>query len=131
GQGAEFTSVVELPGGINLDALNAELSSLAVLGDAEIKVSDFKLAPLQGPTGQITHQITLTGGDQPGLIARLCEVFIEFKANIVRLVTEPTADGLYIMRLSVFIPKNAADACLATVKNTAENLQMSFTSEGL
>jgi len=35
-------------------------------------------------------------------------------------------DGGYTIRISVYIPASAADACLATVQNTAEGLQLSY-----
>jgi glycine cleavage system transcriptional repressor len=63
------------------------------------------------------------------MITCLSEVFIEFKANIVRLVAESSNDGGYAMRLSVYIPENTAAACLATVKNTAEGLQLTYRVE--
>ena len=129
GEGAKFTSVCELPEDVSFDDLRIELSGIEMLNGADIEVTDFTLAPLHGPSGRITHRITRSGGEQPGLIARLCEVFIEFKANIVRLVSETTEDGSYVIRLSVYIPDNGADACLATVKNTAEGLQLSYGVE--
>ena len=64
-----------------------------MLQGAEITVAVFTLEPLHGPSQQITHRITLSGGDQPGMIACLSELFIEFKANIVRLVSETGGDG--------------------------------------
>ncbi len=125
GSGAEFTAVCELPASINEADLDKELSGLSDLSAAKITIAPFTLDPLQDPAGQITHRITLKGGDQPGLIARICEVFIEFKANIARLSTVKTFGGDYVIRISVTIPKGSAAACLATIANTAEGLQMS------
>lgn len=125
GSGAEFTSVCEIPDSINESDLEGELSHLPELADAKITIAPFTLDPLQDPSGQVTHRISLKGGDQPGLIARLCEVFIEFDANIARLSTVKSFDGDYVVRISVAIPKDRASVCLATVANTAEGLQMS------
>ena len=126
GQGAKFTSVCELPASISFDDLSREMTDIPMLQGADIEVTDFKLEPVHGPSQHITHRITLSGGDQPGMIACLSEVFIEFKANIVRLVSETASEGGYAIRISVYIPESAAAACLATVQNTAEGLQLSY-----
>ena len=131
GTGAEFTTVAEFPDAISHDEITGELRQLPELEDAEISVTAFTLDPLHGPAGQITHRITVRGGDQPGLIARICEVFGEFKANIVRLNSERGDDGSYAVRFSVFIPERAVEACLATVANTAEGLQLVCSFETL
>jgi glycine cleavage system transcriptional repressor len=131
GQGAKFSLVCELPVAISFDDLKGELTDIEMLQGAEIAVTDFTLDPLHGPSQHITHRITLSGGDQPGMIACLSEVFIEFKANIVRLVSETGGDGGYTIRIAVYIPVGAADACLATVQNTAEGLQLSYHAEAV
>lgn len=130
GGGAEFTAVCELPTAISGETVAAELRRLppiAAAGDAEVTVRPFTPRPDHGPTGEVTHRITVSGGDQPGLIARLCETFVQFKANIVTLGAGRAPElgaGRYAIRFAVWIPPESADACLATVRNTAENLQM-------
>jgi glycine cleavage system transcriptional repressor len=133
GSGAELTAVCECPDSLSLDELEDELKDIADLGPAEIKVLPFTLDPRHGPNGEITHNITVRGGDQPGLIARICEVFIEFRANIVRLDAgaSPDSGGEYIIRLAVFIPEASAVSCLATLQNTTEGLHLSFEAEKL
>jgi len=86
---------------------------------------------MQGPSLQITHRITSGGGDQPGMIACLSKLFIEFKANIMRLVSETAGDGGYTIRISVYIPVDVADACLATAQNTAEGLHLSYHADAV
>ena len=127
GSGAELTAVCECPDTLSLEELEDGLKDMAELGPAEIKVSPFNLDPRPGPSSEVTHQIVVRGGDQPGLVARLCEVFIEFRANIVRL-DAGAENSDYVIRLAVFIPDHSAEACLATLKNTAEGLQLSFES---
>ncbi len=129
GSGAEFTTICDMPDDVGNQDLAAELASVPDLKDATISVTDFDLDPVQDQTAKITHRITVKGGDQPGLIARLSELFIEYNANIVRLSSEKTPDGNYILRISVFIPEGSADACLSTVVNTAEGLQMTCDIE--
>ena len=128
GSGAELTAVCECPDSLSLDELEDALKDMSELGPVEIKVAPFRLNPRHGPAGEVTHRITVRGGDQPGLVARICEVFIEFRANIVRL--DAGAEGNeYVIRLAVNIPPSGAEACLATLKNTAEGLQLAFESE--
>ncbi len=131
GSGAEFTTISEMPDDLDYDFLVAELASVPELKEAKISVTDFNLDPVQDQAAKITHRITVKGGDQPGLIARLSELFIEYRANIVRLSSEKTPDGSYILRISVFIPEGSAKACLATIANTAEGLQLSCDVEML
>ncbi len=127
GEGAEFTSVCEFPDGVPLEQVERELRGLPELGDGEVTVSRFDLAPVHGPSGHFTHRIVVSGGDRPGLVARLCEVFVHFHANIVRLNAEriPTAEGeQYAVTVHVWVPEDQAAACLATVVNTAGELSL-------
>ncbi len=127
GRGAEFTAVCDLGGELTRDTVEQELRGLAVLDGAEVSVRAFAMAPDAGPTAAITHHISVSGGDQPGLIARLCETFVPFGANIVSLNAGPSPVAerpLYTIRIAVWIPESAANSCLATVSNTAQNLGM-------
>jgi len=130
GGGAEFTAVCSLPDDISIDQLKAVLKDLDVLSDAEVVVSPFELSPVHGETALITHRISVKGGDRPGLIARLSEVFIQFEANIVRLNSNGIPGGAedqYEVRIAVWIPPKSAKTCLATIVNTAGELQLSCT----
>jgi glycine cleavage system transcriptional repressor len=127
GTAAEFTAVCELPDGVTLQAVRSRLKGLIVLEGAEIVVKPFTLGTVHSPSGRVTHQVAVSGADRPGLIARLCETFASFGANIVRLDSErvPDARGdAYVARFAVNIPDARASACLATVSNTAEGLQL-------
>lgn len=128
GGGAEFTAVCELPSDITVDDLKNELGTLQELDDAEITVTSFELSPVHAESGHITHRISVKGGDRPGLIARLCEVFGQFNANIVRLNSEKVPGDVndqYEIRIAVWIPADQARTCLAVVSNTAGELRMS------
>jgi len=125
GGGAEFTAICEFPGGMELEALQDELEALAELTDAEVKVSRFELASVHPASETITHTITVSGGDSPGLMARLCEVFQQSDANIVRLNSERipgTGQRQYVISVAVAIPPQNENTCLATVTNTAGEL---------
>ena len=131
GTGAEFSSVCELPPGLEVKDLERGLAALPELADAEVKVLPFKFDPAPGPMGRITHRIEVSGGDQLGLIARLAEIFTQFGANIVRLEAQklPEADGdRYVTRFAVWLPPDRAETCLAAVSNTAGSLGLSSTA---
>ena len=132
GGGADFSAVCELPASLDVDEVQKSLATLNILAGAEVAVKPYSFAPHHGPKGDVTHRITVSGGDQPGLVARLCETFVEFGANIVSLHAGPLAEqqGRYVVRLAISIPAQSADACLATVGNTAEALGLSCTAEG-
>jgi len=132
GGGADFSAVCELPASLDVDEVQKSLATLNILAGAEVAVKPYSFAPHHGPKGDVTYRITVSGGDQPGLVAQLCETFVEFGANIVSLHAGPLAEqqGRYVVRLAVSIPAQSADACLATVGNTAEALGLSCTAEG-
>jgi len=125
GQGAEFSAVCEMPGELTLDEVRAALMSLPELHGAQVKVTPFGYDLASGPLGRITHRVEVSGGDQPGLIARLAEIFGQFGANIVRLDAQNLPDeegGRYAIRFGVSIPPAREAPCLNAVANTAETL---------
>jgi len=129
GGGAEFTAICEFSAEMDLETLQRELESLPELDGAEINVSRFDLAATHPASETITHMITVSGGDSPGLMARLCEVFEQFNANIVRLNSERVPGGSgnqYVITTAVAIPKEAASSCLATIANTAGELGLNY-----
>lgn len=127
GTGAEFTVVVEEPVPATIEEIEQHLRELPELDDAEITVSEFDIDPVHGPSAQITHRIVIRGEDQPGLVARVSEVFGDYGANIVRMNCERQPEGrrsTYLIRLAVWIPRGRADACLSAITNTARQLQL-------
>lgn len=134
GRGAEFTSVCELPEGVDAALLERELALLPELEGAQIRVVPYGFDPLPGPMGQITHRIEVSGGDQLGLIARLAEIFAQNGANIVRLDAQKLPDaegGHYVTRFSVWLPADRTELCIAAVENTAGSLGLSSRAEAL
>lgn len=127
GEGFEFSAVCELPIDLKIDQVEEALNSLRALQDATVRVETFDLGAIQAENARITHRIEVSGGDRPGLIARLSEAFIDYGANVVRMnsVRIPVSDGgaSYITNFSVFIPANRTDSCLAAIGNTAEQLE--------
>lgn len=127
GEGAEFTALCELPAGLDPSEVERELKELPELDEARVTVSKSKLGPYHKPSANVTHRIELSGHDRPGMIARLAEAFVQYDANIVRMTSEkvPGAEGdRYVTRFAVKIPAGRADACLATIGNTAGELKM-------
>jgi glycine cleavage system transcriptional repressor len=134
GGGAEFTAVVELPKHQSLGSIETELADLPALKGAKISVAPFSYGAQHGDTAKITHRIEIEGEDSPGLVARLSEVFVGFEANIVRLNSERISGGSgarYITRIAAWIPPDKANACLATVANTAGELRHSCKTQAV
>ena len=127
GGGAEFTSLCELPGDILPEEVEQDLKGLPELEGGKVAVTSFTLPDVHGPSAQITHRIQIAGRDMPGLVARLAEVFNEFGANIVRLNSEriPGSGGArYVTRIAAWIPPQKTEACLATIANTAAQMNL-------
>lgn len=133
GTGAEFTALVDLPDHLEADTVRSELADLPEARDATIEVYAYDRSTAHGPLGKASHIVTVEGGDQPGLIARVTEVFGEFGANILHMdaVREPGhgPTGHYTTRFSVAIPANTADKCIATIANTAEGMNLTCRVE--
>jgi glycine cleavage system transcriptional repressor len=132
GSGAEFIAVCEMPEGVGVQEIDAGLRRLPELEGAEIRVVPYAFDPEPGAAGQVTHRITVSGGDQLGLVARLSDVFGRYEANIVRLEARKLPEsegGLFVTRFAVSIPRDQVDACLATVGNTAGALGLASRVE--
>ncbi len=132
GGGAEFTSICRIPEHIGPAELHEDLAGLPELADATITVNNFGLTAEYGPAAQITHVVSVGGGDRPGLVARLSEVFTQFRANIVRMDAQaiPAGKGSrYVTRFAVSIPPASVTPCLNTVANTAGELGLSCSWE--
>ncbi|HVO05056.1 MAG TPA: ACT domain-containing protein [Candidatus Cybelea sp.] len=127
GGGAEFTLVAKLPSNVTLADLERELKSLPDLKGATLSVTAFSYRESHDEHARITHRIEIVGDDSPGLVARLSEAFRQFGANIVRLNSEsvPGASGArFLLRMAVWVPADKAAACMATVANTAGQMNL-------
>ncbi|MBC6441329.1 MAG: ACT domain-containing protein [Rhodospirillales bacterium] len=129
GEAAELTCLAEVPDDLSLDRVSDEIEKLLVMDDAQVSVTPFEMAPIHDESAHITHRIELDGRDRPGVIARLAEVFGQHGANIVRMNCERVPEkghDRYVTRFSLYIPERRVESCLATVANTAGEMQMSF-----
>lgn len=134
GQAAEFTLVCDMPEGVTADEVSRHLADLPELEGAEVWVGPFTLPEDGDPERPITHRVIVSGGDRPGLLARLAEVFGEYGALIVRLDSHRLREARslrYAIRFEVSLPEDAEMKCLATIKNTAEEMGLSFAFERL
>ena len=129
GTGAEFTSLVDLPDHLDAATVRGEIGALPETAGGTVEVSPYDRPTTHGPLGEVSHVVTVSGGDQPGLIARVTEVFGECGANILNIDAGLEA-GAYTMRFAVAIPPPGADKCLATVANTAEGMNLACRWRG-
>jgi glycine cleavage system transcriptional repressor len=132
GEGAEFSAICELPHGIALAEVQRGLAALPSLAGAEIRVLPYPFDHRTRPVERITHRVEVAGGDQPGLIARLAEIFAQYGANIVRLDARNLPDGAggrYVTRFAIWLPPEQRALCLATVDSTARTLGLSCRVE--
>ncbi|MGH6891969.1 MAG: glycine cleavage system protein R [Dongiaceae bacterium] len=127
GGGAKFTLVGKLPSDIGIADVDEELRSMPVLKGAELSVAPFAYRETHDQSAHITHRIEINGDDSPGLIARLSEAFRQMGANIVELNSEsvPGASGAsFLLRMAVSVPHDKAAVCMATVANTAGQMNL-------
>lgn len=128
GAGCEFACVAQVSADVSVETIRRELAALAPLEGADIQISDFRHDLDPAPKAEVTHVIEISGGDRPGLIARLAEVFVQFNANVVRMnssrVRPGAGDAVYGMRFEISLPPARAHACIAAVSNTAGQLHL-------
>jgi glycine cleavage system transcriptional repressor len=127
GKGFEFSCLAELPAGVSGEDVAATLHRLPTLTGAAIRVSGLPFEPEADERGDITHVIEVEGGDRPGLIARMSEVFAQFDVNVVRMnskrVLGPSGPH-YLTVFAVAMPPERATSCLAAAHNTAGQLNL-------
>jgi len=127
GTGAKLTLVAKLPADIALPDVEEDLRSIPVLEGAELSVVPFAYRETHDPSAHITHRIEITGDDSPGLIARLSEALRPMGANIVELNSESvpsTSAASFLLRMAINVPKGKEAVCMATVANTAGQMNL-------
>lgn len=132
GEGFEFSSVAEFEAGASADEVSEGLNGLSALEGARITVSRFPFELLRGESGQITHLVEITGGDRPGLVARISDVLVEYGANIVRMSSRrvETGEGFdYRTRFAVNVDGDRLAAMENALSNTAGSLRLDCSVE--
>lgn len=127
GEGFEFSCVAEFGALLSQEEVSAGLGAIDLLQDAKISVTRFPFELLRGETGQITHLVEITGGDRPGLVARISEVLVEYGANIVRMSSRriSSVDGFdYRTRFAVNVIGAREDALENALSNTAGSMRL-------
>lgn len=128
GSGAKFTVVARLPADITIKDVDEDLRSMPVLKGAEMSIAPFAYRETHDQTAHVTHRIEIAGDDSPGLIARLSEAVRPLGANIVELNSEsaPGASGArFILHMAIWVPKGKEAVCMATIANTAGQMNLS------
>ncbi len=132
GEAAEMTLLCEMPKDLTLDRLAKELKALPEVQSGELKVTAFHMKTMLGPSSRITHRIILSGGDRPGLVAKITKIIDEHGANIVRMTAERLtgASGKqYISRFAISLREERAPACLGAIVTLAGELKLTFRYE--
>jgi glycine cleavage system transcriptional repressor len=132
GEAAEMTLICELPKDLSLDKLEKELKALPEVQAGEVKVSPFQMKSMLGPSSRITHRIILSGGDRPGLVAKITKILDEHGANVVRMNAERlmgVSGKQYISRFAISLREERAPACLAAIVSLAGELKLTFRYE--
>jgi glycine cleavage system transcriptional repressor len=128
GSGAKLTVMAKLPSDIGIADVEDELRSIPVLKGAELSVAPFVFRETHDQTARVTHRIDITGDDSPGLIARLSEALRPMGANIVELTSEsvPAPSGArFLLRMAIWVPPGKEAVCMATIANTAGQMNLS------
>jgi glycine cleavage system transcriptional repressor len=129
GGGAKLTLVAKLPADVTIAEVDEELRSIPVLEGAELSVAPFTYRETHDQSAHITHRIEIMGDDSPGLIARLSEAFRPMGANSVELNSESVPGGAsgarFLLRMAVSVPQGKEAVCMATVANTAGQMNLS------
>src|SRR4029453_4879509 len=128
GGGPNLTLVAKLPSDVTIPDVDEELRSMPVLQGAELSVTPFAYRETHDQTAQVTHRIEITGDDSPGLIARVSEALRPMGANIVELNSEsvPGASGArFLLRMAIWVPQGKESVCMATIANTAGQMNLS------
>lgn len=128
GQGFEFSCVATFVQNTELADVEAGLSTLPTLEDARITIAPFTFDLDRGEAAHISHVVEITGGDRPGLIARMSEVLMDYDANIVRMSSKREVDengaAHYRTRFAINAANARFDAMSSALYNTAGSLRL-------
>ena len=127
GEAFEFSCVAEFAAGASSEEVLEGLTALDLLVGARITVTAFPFALRRGASATITHVVDISGGDRPGLVARISEVLVDYNANIVRMSSKrvPSGDGFdYRTRFAINVGEGRFTALEAALYNTAGSLRL-------
>ncbi|WP_417450295.1 glycine cleavage system protein R [Kordiimonas sp.] len=127
GEAFEFSCVAEFSAGASAEEIAEGLRRLEPLSDARITVTSFPFSLSRGKSATITHVVDISGGDRPGLVARISEVLGDYGANIVRMSSKrvPAGDGYdYRTRFAINVDTGRFTALEAALYNTSGSLRL-------
>ncbi len=134
GEGFEFSCVAEFGTEVTVAELDDGLTALESLSGARITIAPFPFQLLRTDNANVSHTVEITGGDRPGLVARISEVLVEYGANIVRmnsrrLSTESGTD--YRTRFAISVEDQNIEPLEAALFNTAGSMRLDLTVEAV
>jgi glycine cleavage system transcriptional repressor len=133
GQGFEFSCVAGFDSDVTAAEINKGLAEIDCLIGARITVDTFEFETARGDAARITHIVDITGGDRPGLVARMSEVLMEYDANIVRMSSKRQVDGdgtaHYRTRFAINAAPERFEGLSAALFNTAGSLRLDCNIE--
>ncbi|WP_262696403.1 glycine cleavage system protein R [Kordiimonas aquimaris] len=133
GEGFEFSCIASFHEKIDLTEVQSGLNALETLEDARITITPFSFGAARGLSAEISHVVEITGGDRPGLIARMSEVLVEYDANIVRMSSKRLIDeegeAHYSTRFAINADQSRFEALSAALVNTAGSLRLECNIE--
>ena len=133
GEGFEFSCIASFNQNTDLTEIQDGLLQLETLTDARITITPFAYSAERADTATITHVVEITGGDRPGLIARMSEVLVEYDTNIVRMsskrVIDEEGEAHYRTRFAISAISERFEALSAALFNTAGSLRLDCNIE--
>ena len=128
GQGYEFTCIVEVSKAVTNDDLYNSIMALEVLSGSDLVISAFPFSLERSVKSDISHIIELSGGDRPGLIARISEALADYDANIVNMSSrrfEAENGGYhYKTQFEINVDDSRKVMCENAIYNTAGSLNL-------
>ena len=128
GQGFEFTCILEVADNVSDAELLSKISELDVLDESSISLSPFSFSLDHAPNFDISHVIEFSGGDRPGLIARVSEALCDYDANIVnmssRRVVGEHGQYHYKTHFDINVDDSRKKMCENAIYNTAGSLNL-------
>lgn len=128
GQGFEFSCIASFDADTQAAEIEKGLSAIECLQGARITVDTFKFDTDRSDAARITHVVDITGGDRPGLVARMSEVLMDYNANVVRMSSKRQIDGdgvaHYRTRFAINADQGRLEGLSSALFNTAGSLRL-------
>ncbi|UTW54209.1 glycine cleavage system protein R [Kordiimonas sp. SCSIO 12610] len=127
GTGFEFSSLIEFNANIDANEIEEGLRAQGLPDNTRISLTPASYGFDRDAGSVITHVVEFSGGDRPGLVARMSEVLGKYSANIVRMSSRRSEgdEGYdYRTRFAVNIQPDTYKALETALYNTAGSLRL-------